>query len=175
MVGRFDGIVFQDRFETNLRFDGNLTVKKDVQGPIEIHYSLTRCGFDRTNCEDFDKIIFKNICEKIRDRTSVFTHADQITPRITCPVKSVGLRKLIFFQFSYVWLFFQGVYSLNNATLNLDIFSRFPISGYRWLSFIKWMKGKSKKQGILCINSDIIITSPRGKTLNNIFKVHSTI
>lgn len=78
-------------------------------------------------------------------------------------------------QFSYEYVFFQGIYSLNNATVNLDVFSRFPISGHRWLIFIKYMIGKNKKQAVFCIDSDIIITSPRGKTLNNIFKVHSII
>lgn len=103
MAGRFDGIGSQDRFESNLRFDGNLTVKKDVHGPIEIHLSLTRCGLDRSNCEDYDKVIFKNICEKVRDRKSIFKEADQITPRITCPIKSVSFGKLISCNF-YVYV-----------------------------------------------------------------------
>lgn len=99
MVGRYDGIVTQDRFESNLRLNGNLTIKKDIHGPIEIQLSLTRCGFDRSNCEDYDKIIFKNICEKIRDRKSIFAQLDYITPRITCPFKSVCSRKIICYSF----------------------------------------------------------------------------
>lgn len=73
----------------------------------------------------------------------------------------------------YMYVCFQGIYRLNNGTVNLDLFSRFPISGHRWLVFVKWMMGKNKKQAVFCIDSEIIITSPRGKSLNDIFKVHT--
>lgn len=100
LVSRYDGTISQNRFESNLRLDGNLTIKKDVGGPIEIHVSVTRCGLDRSNCEDYDKIVFKNICEKFRNRTSVFASIDYITPKITCPFKAVCSLELVNFTFS---------------------------------------------------------------------------
>lgn len=90
MTARFNGTY---EIQNSLfRLNGNLSVNKKIYGPIEVQIDVTKCDLDRAHCEEYDKIIFKNFCEKIVRTNSFWTKfASTVEPKFVCPFQVVRI------------------------------------------------------------------------------------
>jgi hypothetical protein len=124
----------------NVTFDGQLLVSATVTGPLDLEIQTSRCTLEMKDCAYYDKITIPQICKKLLDQGAFWTpFLDNFQPSLTCPIK-------------------KGGYVLNNATLYLDIVSKLPIHGYRWLPVIRFIsKGTTK----FCIAAEVAITMGR--------------
>lgn len=97
-----------------------------------------------TNCEDYDKILITGLCQKFKDKFAFYTEVlKAFTPPLECPIK-------------------PGNYSITDTTVNLDLVSRLPLNGHRYLVSFKAISGsKNGRKMVWCIDSETIIKDVR--------------
>lgn len=70
--------------------NGQLIVDKKLYGPYEVEIDVTKCDLNRAHCEEHDKIVFKNICDKLLIKKSFWAlFATNIEPKFVCPFQKV--------------------------------------------------------------------------------------
>lgn len=88
MAAQFNGTT--EITNSLLQLNGKLSVNKKIYGPMEIQIDVTKCDLDRAHCEEYDKIIFKNFCEKLVKTNSFWTRfASTVEPKLVCPLQVV--------------------------------------------------------------------------------------
>lgn len=131
---------------------GQLIITKPINGSLELQMVITRCRPDRTECGAFDKVVFKNICDKIFDKKAFWSElTKKMVPHLECPLK-------------------PGTFNFNNGTIDLSMFTKLPLSGYLWiirLTIVKVDDEKKKNTLLFCSNADMMITSSKKRTKKN--------
>ncbi|XP_058449308.1 uncharacterized protein LOC131429273 [Malaya genurostris] len=116
-------------------FYGNFTVTETIQEPLELIVITNRCNLNMRTCETFNKLTLTRICSYINDDKGIFaSFLKSLEPDFRCPIK-------------------PGVYFFKNSTIDLSIFTMFPLEGYRWQSSIKLISKSASKKEIYCLNS----------------------
>lgn len=90
MAARFNGSY---KIPNSLFYlNGKLTVDRKIYGPLEVQIDVTKCDLDQAHCEEYDKIVFKNFCEKLLRTNSFWTRfAKSVVPTFACPFNVVRL------------------------------------------------------------------------------------
>lgn len=118
-----------------IKFHGNFSVTELIQEPLEMILVSNRCTLDMKTCEQFNKVTLADICRYINDEKGRWAPFFRSTdPDFKCPIK-------------------PGVYKFQKSILDLTFFTKFPMEGYRWLTFIKLFSGTKPKKELLCLTS----------------------
>lgn len=87
--------IFNGTYEirnSQFQLNGKLSINTKIYGPMEVQIDVTKCDLDRTHCEEHDKIVFKNFCEKLVKTNSFWTRfASTVEPKFACPFKVVRI------------------------------------------------------------------------------------
>lgn len=120
---------------------GLITLKENFTGGLKLYMDVTRCSLDLSHCEQYDRVVIPNLCDKINDKSSVWAPMTKaIRPRMKCPLKT-------------------GSYVVNNGTFDLNLVSRLPIEGYRWIVKNRIVHGPKKSERLVfCCELDVSIT-----------------
>jgi hypothetical protein len=83
------------------------------------------------------------MCQKFKETKAFYSDIVQaFRPPLLCPIK-------------------PGNYTTSDTTVNLDLVSRLPLNGYRWLVTFKLISGSSTKKVALCLDSETVIQDVR--------------
>ena len=81
-----------------ITFNGDFIISEDVTGPLQYDMTVVRCSTDLSRCENYDKLSFKKICNKIADKDAIWTpFIANIKPKFECPLKKVIISKCMYF------------------------------------------------------------------------------
>lgn len=71
-------------------FTADIEILHDIKGHIEVHLESSRCNIDRSNCQNYDKMIIQKFCSILHDKSAPWTPLVQnISPVPNCPIQKV--------------------------------------------------------------------------------------
>lgn len=125
---------------------GTIQINEKIPGALKLYMHVNRCSLDLSHCEQYDRVVIPNLCDKINDKSSMWAPMTKnIRPRMKCPI-SIG---------SYV---------VHNGTFDLNPVSRLPIEGYRWIVKNRIVMGpKKSERELFCCEVDVSITVAKKK------------
>lgn len=123
---------------------GTIVAKENITGGLKLYMNVNRCTLDLSHCEQYDRVVIPNLCDKINDRTSFWAPLTKaIRPRMKCPVT-------------------VGDYIVNNGTFDMNLISRMPIEGFRWIVKNRIVNGAKKNERVLfCSDMDVSVTQAK--------------
>jgi len=122
-------------------FSGNLIVNEEIKGSFDLETSSKRCSLDLSDCEQYGKGKYQNMCSVLNDQNSWYsTVLSGIKPPLKCPIK-------------------PGNYSLNDASLNMGLFKLMPMEGYIWRVSYKIVStekinGNASRDVLMCLTTE---------------------
>lgn len=129
-------------------YSGFINVSEEVTGEIELVVEASKCSLDMKNCEKYNNLKIVSMCDKFMDKGAFYSSAlASINPPFQCPIK-------------------PGLYTLNEAALDLSLVSVLPLDGYVWVVTFKFLqaeKFKKMKKVVLCLNSEIKVVRSSNK------------
>ncbi|XP_037034117.1 uncharacterized protein LOC119072897 [Bradysia coprophila] len=143
--GKLERFDLEQPTKYEFHLDADLRILADVTNPIQFHIKYSKCTLENegNNCDDHETAKFDNICDVLADRNAPWSELLKlIKPRLMCPIR-------------------KGLYTIRNGSLDLSMFSRLPIDGYRYvttLSLYETPKGDSHHLQLACLDSDVIVT-----------------
>lgn len=120
---------------------GTIQINENITSGLKLYMDVNRCNLDLSHCEQYDRVVIPNLCDKINDKSSFWAPMTKtIRPRMKCPVS-------------------VGSYIVNNGTFDLNLVSRMPIEGYRWIVKNRIVQGaKKKERELFCCEFDVSVT-----------------
>lgn len=122
-----------------LEYSGFITVSEEVAGEIEFLVEASKCSLDMKSCEKYNNVKIQSMCDRFMEKNTFYSSAlASIHPQLKCPIK-------------------PGVYTLNEAAIDLSLISVIPLDGYVWVVTFKLLqaeKTKKMKKVVLCLNSE---------------------
>lgn len=109
-----------------LEFSGYFKVLKDL-GDIEVRLEASKCSLDLKTCDRYPFPSDANACNVLQLKGKYYTEIIQsIEPTFQCPIKS-------------------GTYTINPLNFKFPaVLSRLPLSGYIWISSLKFVDKQSR-------------------------------
>lgn len=125
---------------------GTIVTKENITGGLKLYMDVNRCTLDLSHCEQYDRVVIPNLCDKINDKTSFWAPMTKaIRPRMKCPITT-------------------GSYTVQNGTFDLNLISRMPIEGYRWTAKNRIVVGpKKNERNLFCGEFDVSVTVAKKK------------
>lgn len=115
---------------------------------IKLEIVVDRCQINRAQCENFDQIVIKDLCEKLSSSSIGEEFGSKVTPTLECPIK-------------------VGKYKLTDGVLDLNMLAHLPLDGFRWAVWIKvWdVSERPKKVMVTCIEGQVrVMLNSRRRT-----------
>lgn len=102
---------------------------------------IDRCNLKHKSCRKYDEIKLLEMCRKFRSQIPVISNIFQsIEPKLECPLKAQN-------------------YTIKDAEIALDIFSKLPIGNYLWIFKLQMILNRGSKNNskkVTC--SDVEVT-----------------
>lgn len=125
---------------------GTILMRENITSGLKLYMEVNRCSLDLSDCEKYDRVVIPNLCDKINDKASFWAPLTKaIRPRMKCPISI-------------------GNYTVNNGSFDLNMVSRLPIEGYRWIVRARIVQGpKKKERDLFCADVDVTVTVSKRK------------
>lgn len=127
----------REHLQVSLFFKNHLLVFLTL-APFQLEVTVDRCQINRAQCESFEQLVVKDLCEKLFVSSVSVDFVDKITPPLRCPIK-------------------VGSYLLNEGKLDLNLIAHLPLDGFRWAVSVKiWdVSDRPKKTLISCVEGQV--------------------
>lgn len=116
-----------------------------------------RCDLNMTQCEDYDTIMIRDICNVLSLSNQMWTDfAQHTTPKAKCPFDMKSIM-------------------VTNATVDLGYVAYLPLDGFYWSFLFKVFKSilrvRNKKKLLFCGSYEAIITKTHQKKSLNLISI----
>lgn len=115
---------------------------------LQVEVIVDRCQINRAQCENFEQLVIKDLCEKLLTSTVASAFVRKVKPTIICPVKA-------------------GNYRLTDGNLDLNLIAHLPLDGFRWAVMVKiWdVSERPKKVMVTCVEGQVrVMLNSRRRT-----------
>lgn len=124
---------------------GDIKIRENITGDLKLVMEVSRCTLDMSHCEKYDRLVVPKLCDKINDKSSLWAPMTKmIKPRIKCPL-------------------ILGEHVIKNGTFDLNLVSRLPIDGFRWIVSNRVIYAEKSRQNrtLLCVDGDVSVTASK--------------
>lgn len=128
--------------------NSDVIVKETISEQLQLEVTVDRCETNRAQCESFDQLVIKNLCEKLDNTPFGQEFKAKVKPNLKCPIK-------------------KGNYTIEKCSLDLNLISHLPLDGFRWAVWLRiWdVSERPKKILITCLEGQVrVMLNSRRKT-----------